>query len=110
VADIQAYELTWIGLFSVTGPPDNVHLRGCPGAYVTALAVADDGNDFASRVERCAADIGLEIDGVVWTERLATRLEHYEIDGYLLALAGEAGQSGDVRFGVFHAWESEGQE
>ena len=103
----QYDDCTWIGLFGVTGPPDNVQLQGCLGAYVTALAVADDERRFAERVAKNLADIGLESGEIVWSELLKERLQRYDIDDCLLKLAGEASQVGEVRFGTFHAWESE---
>lgn len=70
----QYDDCTWIGLFGVTGPPDNVQLQGCLGAYVTALAVADDERRFAERVAKNLADIGLESGEIVWSELLKERL------------------------------------
>ena len=97
----------WIGLFRVTGPPDNVHLQGCPGAYVTVLGCARNETTFRHRVSDGVVTIGLTLDEVVWTELLSERLERFAVEEYLLGLAAEADRTGELRFGIFHAWEGE---
>ena len=98
---------TWIGLFRLSGPPENVHLQGCLGAYVTVLAVAGDETEFERRVADAADAIGLAVEEAVWREPLAQRLERYHIEDYLVTMAREASETGEVRFGVFDVWEAE---
>jgi hypothetical protein len=95
----------WIGLFAATGEPDNIHLQGCPGAYVTVLGRARNESIFRKRVTDQAGTIGLIIDEMVWSEPLSERLKRFEVEPYLHSLVVEAEKTGQIMFGIFHAWE-----
>jgi hypothetical protein len=97
----------WIGLLGVTGPADNPHLSGCPGAYVTVVAMACSYDECMARLGEDVQAIGLRVEEVVWCETLEDRLAKYDIEGYLLELAKATERDHRTRFGVFHAWESE---
>lgn len=97
----------WIGLFGVSGSPSNIHLNGCPGAYVTVLTNASDEECFKSRVLSDTKSLGLHIDEIMWCMTLKNRLLKYDIEDYLQILAKEVKETDETRFGIFHAWEAE---
>ena len=74
---------------------------------MTVLSVANGREQFVRRVTESAADIGLDIDKILWSEPLDERLNRYDIDDYLLKLADEAKHTKEVRYGTFHIWETE---
>ena len=105
--DKDSTEQVWIGLLGLTGPPENQYFEASPGAYVTVLARASDQAVFRARAAQGARELGLEVKEVLWSEPLQGRLRRYDIEEYLLSLADEVRETGELRFGVFHAWEAE---
>jgi hypothetical protein len=101
----------WIALADVAPTEANADeaFEECAGAYVHALALAEDADEFAERVrvslERLELEL-LELDG---TEPVAERLRREGLGDALVELAIEAARAGEVEFGTFHLypWEDE---
>ncbi len=97
--------LVWIGLFRVA-PVDGCDLLDdASGAYVNAVAIANNANDFRFRVAKGLKEMGLTAEQDEGTEPLFDRLATHEVDSGLQGLAREAALTGSVLFGTFHTFE-----
>jgi hypothetical protein len=104
----------WIGLADVAPGEANVDeaFEEAAGAYVHALALAADADDFAERVRAALAALELELLEVEGSELVAERLRRDGLSDALVELAIEAARAGEVEFGTFHLypWEDDEQE
>jgi hypothetical protein len=98
----------WIGLCELSGSAESPILKGSKGAYANYLAMCANRNDFRQAAESSARDVGLLLTNVEWSEPYWQRSERNEIDEYLRNLAGEVTRTGVGRYGLFHAWDTEG--
>jgi hypothetical protein len=98
-------ETIWIGLIAVIGPRNNQILDGCHSAFVNVLAISKNSREFVRMIKDQVKENNLEIEEIIWIEMLEKRLEKYDMDDYLIELAGEIKEIGSgFRFGIFHAW------
>jgi hypothetical protein len=51
----------WVGMFDVTGPKDNVILKGSAGAWLWIAAQAEDAAKLETRVEYAMRELGLRV-------------------------------------------------
>ena len=92
----------WVGLVGVGPLPTNTNLDGAKGAYVNALALASNVEDFQQAVRIALDQLALFAFEFEDVELFDNRSERMKLDKDLYALAHEVRQAGAVRFGEFH--------
>lgn len=98
----------WIGLFGLILEEENEVLPGCDYAYVNALAVASDRQEFESRVSEKLQELKFTIDEIEDVEPFSQRIENYIVVEEIQQLAEEAKKTGIVIFDTFQGAGSEG--
>ena len=96
----------WIGLAEIRKIRDSRVLLDRNEAIVNVLALARDHDDFSATIRGALESLGLFLVSVEDVESLATRARAFEVDSSLLRLADEVRETGEVRFGKFHTWQS----
>ena len=96
----------WIGLAEVRKIRDNEMLLDRHEAIVNALALARDEGQFDIQVRSALERLGFVLVSLEDVEPLAARTREFEVDSSLLRLGDEVRETGEVRFGTFHTWQS----
>ncbi len=96
--------LVWVGLFRVAPVGDCDLLDDASGAYVNAVAVANNVLDFRLRVSTELKEMGLFIEEEENSELLSDRMATSEVGPNLQDLAREAALTESIRFGTFHTF------
>ena len=79
-------------------------LGSSEGAFTNAIAHAASKNSFRSRVKDAVAELGLRLRRLESAETLTVRQAKSSLDAELTKVADEAGSTGRVGFGTFHAF------
>jgi hypothetical protein len=99
----------WIALADVAPAEgnDDDAFEDAAGAYVHALALADDEEDFADRVRTALESLQLELLDLEGSEPVSQRLRREGLSDALVELAIDAAREGEVEFASFHLypWE-----
>jgi hypothetical protein len=99
----------WIGLADVAPTEANSDeaFEESAGAYVQALALAEDAEEFAERVRGALGGLELELLELESAEPVGDRLRREGLSDTLVELAIEAARAGEVEFSTFHLypWE-----
>ena len=74
-------------------------------AYVQALALASNGDEYRAAIESAFDTMGFDLTELEDCEPLSLRLQHWTVDGSLLAKAKEVEETGYPRFGTFMTWQ-----
>lgn len=93
----------WIGLFSLKVEGGNTILPSCTHAYVNALTVAEDMNEFISSVEAACKDLKFLVEEFEDVKQLP--LCDASLSEEILSLVKEAKNSNQVEFTTFHGAE-----
>jgi hypothetical protein len=96
----------WIGLLCIEADTPVYSLGGAKRAYVNALAMCKDVDDFCAVAVAALAGLGFQLTSVEDVEILEQRTKKYTVDPKLLVLATGLKKTGDIAFGVFHTFPS----
>jgi hypothetical protein len=96
-----------IGLVELSAPSDNLILEGGLGAFVNALAYVENEEEFLVIVSDELSQRGLNLERIIWSQPIESRLKEYGIEEYLLDLARNVNEREICKLGKFHVWESE---
>lgn len=94
----------WIGLVGVGSLPGNETLGDAKGAYVNAVAMAADPQEYEKAVSAALTDLGLFAFEFEDVERFSERAAHRQLDEQLRELADEAKRTKKVCFAEFHTY------
>lgn len=98
---------TWIGLVHVRPRPENHLLSGAIGAFVPAVASAEDEDEFVSKVVDLLHEYQFDVLEVKDIEPLRQRLGHANVDPEVLHLAASLSAKNPVALSSFEAYEAE---
>jgi hypothetical protein len=94
----------WIGLVGIGSLPGSTTLGDAKGAYVNAVALAADPQEYQKAVSSALADLGLFAFEFEDVERFSERAAHRQLDEQLHELADEASRTNKVCFADFHTY------
>ncbi len=98
----------WIGMAQVEPRKGNNVLEGAVGAFVNALAIADDETEWQARTRDALREIGFDLKAFEDAEPFWAREHSANPSEELRRYAEEARLSGEVRFGCFQAFDTSG--
>lgn len=101
------YPDVWVGLANVA--PYESTEYDFDGAYVNVLCLAEDFDDFNSKIRKALDNEKLMLINVEDAELFDKRSDKYYLNEDMLVLAEEARTKGIVCFSTFHAYESESE-
>ncbi len=97
----------WIGLAHVKPREGNDLLDYAFGAFVSAVGLAENENDFASAVVNLLDKQEFDVVEIEDIETLRKRQLHYSIDSKISELAANLSPERPIELGTFHAYERE---
>lgn len=97
----------WIGLVDMVPRAGNDFFDGGKGAVAYVLAMAENEGGYLSELRAALEHYGLELVSVEELEPLEERMKRKSLSDALLAKADEVKETGKLRFGEFHVYESE---
>lgn len=98
-------ERKWIGLARVTPKRGNDALRGAKGAYVSAVALADNVTDFSQVVTSTLNKHGFDVVEIEDIEEFAERAGKFSIASDVANLAERLSAQNSVALGTFHSYQ-----
>ncbi|MFC1587870.1 hypothetical protein ACFL54_06145 [Planctomycetota bacterium] len=98
----------WVGHIGVVPIAGNEMLeQNARGAWVNAMAMADDEADFCEQVSTALQEMHFEVRALQAVEPLSSRTAQGFVAGHILEMAEETRTAEAVRFGRFHAFEQD---
>jgi hypothetical protein len=92
----------WVGLAHAKPLADNQIVPEALGAYVTAVGIAQDQQEFLSTVRAALKDLAFELLSLEDNRELGTQ---NQANDQILKLGQAAALSGKVQFNTFHTYE-----
>jgi hypothetical protein len=96
----------WIGLVEVRPLQGNEMLAGDPGAFVNALTIAGDAEDFCTRVANFFRGEGFEVLSFESVERLEARARDAALPEEIADLGDAARETSEVQFDTYFTYRS----
>ena len=97
----------WIGLAHVKPRPGNDLLDGAIGAFVPSLALAENEEDYASKVTALLSEYGFHVLDLDDIERFEERLKRFPVHEDIVALVSSLSPEEPVALSDFDAYEHE---
>lgn len=96
----------WIGMVQVEPHEGNDVLEGAVGAFVNALAIAEDEAEWREKTRGALEEIGLDLKNTEDVEPFWSREHSANPNEKLREEAEQVRLTGEVRFGSFQAFDA----
>ncbi len=101
---IKSKKQKWIGLVHVKPKPNNDSLEGAKGAFVSAIALANDEMDFSGIVTDALNGYDFEVVAIEDIELFEKRIKKFPINQETIELAEKINEENFVEIGTFHSY------